>query len=301
MIGYRGYLYSLEYARDRVQGRLATQNASSEPISIVQHADVRRMLLAQKAYVEGALSLCLFGASLLDDVNTHEDPNEAKNAHTLLDLLTPVIKAWSSEYGPKANDLAIQVLGGAGYTRDHPVEQYWRDNRLNPIHEGTNGIQALDLLGRKVWQKNSLGLQLLGKRILQDIRRAEDCGDIKDGERLGTWAKSMNDALLLIQKVTLQLGGDLQQRGVNDTLANATCYLNLVGRVVVAWLWLRQALAAVAGESKSTDRADERSFYQGKLQAAQYFFQWELPQIQQDADLLLSRDDTCFAMQDGWF
>jgi len=296
MIGYRGYLYSLAYARERIQGRLATQSASSEPISIIHHADVRRMLLAQKAYVEGALSLCLFGASLLDDVNTHEDVSEAKNAHTLLDLLTPVIKAWCSEYGPKANDLAIQVLGGAGYTREYPVEQYWRDNRLNPIHEGTNGIQALDLLGRKVWQNNSLGLQLLSKRMLHDIRRGEE-----GSERYRAWAKSLNDALLLIQKVTLQLAGDLQQEGVNETLANASCYLSLVGKVVVAWLWLRQALAADEGLSKVSCAGDDKSFYEGKIQAAQYFFQWELPQIQHDANLLLGRDDTCFAMQDAWF
>jgi len=299
MIGYRGYLYSLEYARDRVQGRHATDSPTSKPISIVQHADVRRMLLAQKAYVEGGLSLCLLGASLLDDYNTQPDPELAKQAHVLLDLLTPVIKSWCSEYGPKANDLAIQILGGAGYTREYPVEQYWRDNRLNPIHEGTNGIQALDLLGRKVWQHKSLGLQLLGQRIGEDVHRAEGLGG-----RCKEWGVSLKEALLLVQKVTMQLGGDLAKMDVNKTLANAGCYLNLVGKVVVSWLWLKQAMAAEVGLAANSDadsNSDDANFYQGKLQAAQYYFKWELSTIQQDADLLLNRDDTCFSMQNDWF
>jgi len=297
MIGYRGYLYSLDYARERVQGRHATDAPDAAPIPIIQHADVRRMLLAQKSYVEGGLSLCLLGASLLDDVNTLEDQEEAKQTHILLDLLTPVIKSWCSEFGPKANDHAIQILGGAGYTREYPVEQYWRDNRLNPIHEGTNGIQALDLLGRKVWQHNSLGLQLLGQRISKDIQYAHDAG-----ERCEAWGNELKEALSLVQKVTMQLGGDLAKEGVEETLANASCYLNIVGKVVVSWLWLKQALAARAGLANLNEaESDEANFYQGKLQAAQYFFKWELPTIQQDANLLFARDNTCFAMQNAWF
>ena len=309
MIGYRGYLYSLEYARARVQGRHATDSATSEPISIIQHADVRRMLLAQKSYVEGGLSLCLFGASLLDDINTLEDAEEVQRSHILLDLLTPVIKSWCSEFGPKANDLAIQILGGAGYTREYPVEQYWRDNRLNPIHEGTNGIQALDLLGRKVWQNNSLGLQLLGQRIGADIQRAASV-EAEAGSRCLLWSKELKESLQLVQKITMQLGGDLAQRsdktsGVDKILANASCYLNIVGKVVVAWLWLRQALAAETGLNKlkiaQVESGEEVNFYQGKLQTAQYFFKWELPSIQQDAALIIERDETCFAMQNEWF
>jgi len=301
VIGYRGYLYSLEYARDRVQGRHATDSPTSPPIPIVQHADVRRMLLAQKSYVEGGFSLCLLGASLLDDINTLDDAAQVEKTQILLDLLTPVIKSWCSEFGPKANDLAIQILGGSGYTREYPVEQFWRDNRLNPIHEGTNGIQALDLLGRKVWQHKSLGLQLLGQRINLDIQRAQALDD----SRCSEWAKDLGKALLSVQKITLQLGGDLAQSGVDKTLANAACYMNIVGKVVVAWLWLQQALAAEAGLAKlgtsATKNNDDSHFYQGKLQATQYFFKWELSSIHQNLTLLTERDDTCFAMQNEWF
>ncbi|WP_250658232.1 acyl-CoA dehydrogenase [Alkalimarinus coralli] len=314
MIGYRGYLYSLEYARERIQGRHTTDAPTSAPVPIIDHADVRRMLLAQKSYVEGGLSLCLFGASLLDDINTLEDKSGVAETQILLDLLTPVIKSWCSEYGTKANDLAIQVLGGAGYTREYPVEQFWRDNRLNPIHEGTNGIQALDLLGRKVWQHKGSGLQLLGKRIQADIEHALSVNQTQtaasnetngDDNRLSEWANELKSALSLVQKVTVQLGGDLADKRVNETLANATCYMNVVGKVVVAWMWLRQANAAREGLIKQGAlkqlNSEESDFYLGKLHAAQYFFNWELPSIQQDLSLLSRRDDTCMAMKSEWF
>ena len=292
MIAYRGYLYSLAYAKDRIQGRLPSQGPQSPAVAIIQHADVRRMLLAQKAYVEGGLSLCLYGASLLDDVHTHPEKEQAGKAQALLDLLTPIIKAWCSEYGPKANDLAIQILGGAGYTREYPVEQYWRDNRLNPIHEGTNGIQALDLMGRKIWQHNSQGLLLLNQVIMADLKRIDP-----SDQCLLNWAGSLQEALKKVQLVTQQVAADMQKISPDQVLANASCYLNMLSKVVVAWLWLRQALAAKAGlaDQQKADQAN-RDFYQGKIQAAQYFFHWELPLMHHDSQLLLDRDSTCFDM-----
>lgn len=162
MIGYRGYQYSLAYAKDRLQGRVAPNLKPEDPAAaIIEHGDVKRMLLAQKAYSEGGISLCLYGSNLIDRINTCGDETQKQELSELLDLLTPVLKAWPSEYGPKANDLGIQVLGGAGYTREYQAEQFWRDNRLNPIHEGTNGIQALDLTFRKLWQQQGLGLKVL--------------------------------------------------------------------------------------------------------------------------------------------
>jgi butyryl-CoA dehydrogenase len=297
MIGYRGYLYSLAYAKERIQGRLPSQGPQSPAVPIIEHGDVKRMLLTQKAYVEGGLSLCLYGASLLDDVHTHPDPAKASEAQALLDLLTPVIKAWCSEYGPKANDLAIQILGGAGYTREYPVEQYWRDNRLNPIHEGTNGIQALDLMGRKIWQNNSQGLVLLTQVISKDLQRVDT-----EDSRLSSWVKALQEALQKVQQVTQQVAADMQKCSPDQVLANASCYLNMLSKVVVAWLWLRQALAARVGltELSETDQYN-RDFYQGKLQAAQYFFHWELPLMHCDAQLLLNRDATCFEMQTACF
>lgn len=298
MIASRGYHYSLGYAKERIQGRPpSSSNPDAPAIAIVEHADVKRMLLAQKAYVEGGLALCLFGTSLLDDVHTLEDTQAATDAHSLLDLLTPIIKSWCAEYGTQSNDLAIQVLGGAGYTREYPVEQYWRDNRLNPIHEGTNGIQALDLLGRKVWQHNSQGLLLLGKRMQETIQAAHS-------DTTQPWAKALAESLQRVQAVTQHLGHSMASLGPDKTLANATCYMNILGKVTVAWLWLQQALAAERGlaqEPPTGSDTPDTAFYRGKLQAAQYYFRWELPTIHVDARLLTDDDDTCATMQQEWF
>jgi len=293
-IGYRGYLHSLEYARDRRQGRHpSNKDPSSEPIPIIEHADVRRMLLAQKSWMEGAFALCMYGARLMDDSHTAPDEQKRHEARQMLDLLTPVIKAWPSEYGPKANDLAIQVYGGAGYTREYPVEQCWRDNRLNPIHEGTNGIQAMDLLGRKVWQGSGEAIQLLFGAIQRDLEAAE-------GEQCQQWAYSLIETLQQAGQVTQVLGKALGQESPEKALANASVYLRLFGHITVAWMWLRQANAATAGLARDPE-GDDAAFYRGKLQAAQYFFHWELPTVAQDLVILRNMDDTCFNMRDEWF
>ncbi|MDY6816216.1 MAG: acyl-CoA dehydrogenase [Pseudomonadota bacterium] len=295
VIGYRGYMHSLEYAKDRLQGRKPSEkNPESPQVPIIEHADVRRMLLAQKAYSEGGLALCLYGARLVDDQNTHPDEQKRLEAGKLLDLLTPVMKAWPSEYGPKANDLAIQVYGGAGYTREYPVEQCWRDNRLNPIHEGTNGIQALDLLGRKIWQDQSHGLQLLMQEMQVDLEAGTT-------DRCQQWALSLSETLQQAVKVTQSLGKSLVGGGNPDNvLANAACYLHLFGHITVAWMWLRQANAA-AKALESASGEDQQNFYNGKLQAARYFFHWELPTVARDLVLLRNQDDTCLNMKAEWF
>jgi len=154
-LGYTGYLKSLDYARSRPQGRPVTARDPDTPqIPIIEHPDVKRMLLAQKSYVEGALALALYCARLVDIGHSAESPDEHDSTTLLLDILTPIVKSWPSQWCLEANNLAIQVHGGYGYTRDYDVEQHYRDNRLNPIHEGTHGIQSLGLLGRKVVQRN---------------------------------------------------------------------------------------------------------------------------------------------------
>ncbi|HEX2212071.1 MAG TPA: acyl-CoA dehydrogenase family protein, partial [Mycobacterium sp.] len=172
-LGYTGYLKSVDYARERPQGRPVTAKDPSAPqVPIIEHADVKRMLLAQKAYVEGGMALLLYCARLVDEEQTAESPEDRDRARLLLEVLTPIAKAWPSQWGPVADDLAIQVHGGYGYTRDYPVEQFYRDNRLNPIHEGTNGIQGLDLLGRKVVMQGGAGLALLAETIGRTTARA---------------------------------------------------------------------------------------------------------------------------------
>jgi butyryl-CoA dehydrogenase len=213
------------------------------------------MLLAQKSYVEGALALVLYCGRLLDEARTAQEPERRDWATLMLDVLTPVTKSWPSQWCLEANSLAIQVHGGYGYTSDFDVEQHYRDNRLNLIHEGTNSIQALDLLGRKVVLQNGLGLAAL----LAEISRGVALAEALSGSEAREWrefAGQVAAAAGRVERVTTSLWG---ANDVEVTLANASTYLDAMGHVVLAWVWLEQAVAAYG---KTGD------FYDGKRQAA---------------------------------
>jgi butyryl-CoA dehydrogenase len=284
-LGYSGYLKSLDYARTRPQGRpVSGKDPASPQVPIVEHPDVRRMLLAQKAYVEGALALVLYCGRLVDEERTAESEQERTTAHLLLDVLTPIAKSWPSQWCLAANDLAIQVHGGYGYTREYDVEQLYRDNRLNPIHEGTHGIQALDLLGRKVVMQGGAGLQLLVDTMAATASRAEQLGG--EPAELAAALRAASDRVVA---VTQHLWGT---GDVDLALANASVYLEAVGHVVVAWIWLEQLLAA---------HGRDGAFYEGKRQAARFFYRWELPRTGPQLDLLHSLDRTTLDMDDACF
>ncbi len=296
MLGMAGYEASLDYARQRPQGRpfLARsasaadgpggKDAAAPQVPIIQHADVKRMLLAQKAYAEGALALELYCARLVDEQHTGE-PAAARDAALLLEVLTPIAKSWPSEWCLEANSLAIQVHGGYGYTRDFPVEQYWRDNRLNMIHEGTHGIQGLDLLGRKVVMDGGAGLKLLATTINATIARAgQVAGLAEHGATLAAALQRLGAAT----KAAWSTGNP------EDALANATPYLQAFGHVVLAWVWLEVALAAQASGQPT-------AFVQGKLQACRYFHAYELPKIDAWLNVVAARSPICREMQDAWF
>ncbi len=290
MLGYTGYLHALDYARNRPQGRHPqAKDPASPQLPIIEHADVKRMLLASKAYVEGAFALNLYCARLIDEERTAEAEDARLNATLLLDILTPIAKSWPSQWCLEANSLAIQVHGGYGYTRDYNVEQFWRDNRLNAIHEGTHGIQGLDLLGRKVIMQNGAAFRAFGEAIEATVRR---CLMTEHAETLrfaGELAKTVQRLVSVTQ--ALYGAGDL-----NKTLANSSVYLEAFGHSVVAWIWLEQSLVAVRNFS-----AVESDFYNGKLQACRYFFLWELPKVGPMLDLLESIDTTALDMEDRWF
>ena len=289
-LGYTGYLHALDYARNRPQGRPPTgKNPATAQVAIIQHADVKRMLLAQKSYVEGALALNLYCARLVDDEKTSDDDSERRDATLLLDILTPIAKSWPSQWCLEANNLAIQVHGGYGYTRDYNVEQFYRDNRLNPIHEGTHGIQGLDLLGRKVVMKDGAAFELLAARMRDTIARCNASPDV-GAKKL---AAALEARLAHLIEVTRILHG---ASDASVTLANATVYLEAFGHIVIAWIWLEQFL--VAGSKTTREEAD---FYQGKFAACRYFFVYELPKVGPMLDLLGSLDTTTLTMQDAWF
>ena len=296
MLGYAGYEYSLEYAKQRPQGRrmgAGGKDHSAPQIPIIEHTDVKRMLMMQKAIAEGGLALGLLCAQLLDDEQTGTG-EEAEKAGLLLELLTPVAKSWPSEWAQEANSLAIQILGGYGYTRDYPVEQYWRDNRLNMIHEGTHGIQGLDLLGRKVVMNGGKALGVLAERISETIQKA---GHI---EGLAGHANALAQAL---QKVGATTKAAWSTGVPEEALANATPFLQAFGHTVLAWVWLELALAAKAAQAVGAwDQSPlGPGFLQGKLATADYFFSYELPKIDAWLGVVSRRDLTCAQAQADWF
>lgn len=282
-LGYAGYLQSLDYAKLRVQGRAVTASGPTDKqVALIDHPDVKRMLLAQKSYVEGALALSLYCAKLVDDDRTGTLA-ERERASLLLDVLTPIVKSWPSQWCLEANSLAIQVLGGYGYTSEFDVEQLYRDNRLNPIHEGTHGIQGLDLLGRKMVMRDGAGLQELAQAITDTVERATTARS-PASQYAAALAGNLNRLVGVTE--TLWAAGDLAV-----TLANSTIYLEAVGHVVLAWIWLEQLLAV-------GDR--EGDFYDGKRAAARYFYLFELPKADAQFDLLAQLDRTTLDTSPNW-
>ena len=294
-LGYEAYLYSLEYARTRRQGRLpGDKDPTAAQVPIIRHPDVRRMLLSQKATVEAALHLVLACARLVDDQETGEDDAARRRATLLLEMLTPIAKAWPSEACQESISNAMQILGGYGFAREYPIEQLWRDNRINPIHEGTNGIQALDLLGRKVRLEHGAAFGALVEAMRASVADATAAGG--DAAALAEPVASAITRLVTTTTALAQAAAGIEPA---RALANASAYLDLTSRTVVAWLWLEQATAAVRALAGAS--ADDRTFYLGKVQAARYWMGWELPRTVALSELLTRMDAVPFEMQDAWF
>ncbi len=289
MLGLAGYYASLDYAKNRPQGRpigAGGKDASQPQVRIIEHTDVKRMLLAQKSYGEGALALAMYCARLVDEQHT-ADAAAADEARLLLEVLTPIAKSWPSEWCLEANSLAIQVHGGYGYTRDFPVEQYWRDNRLNMIHEGAHGIQAMDLLGRKVLMENGRGMQLLAARMQATMARAVPHAT------LAPYADALGKALAKVGAATQAAWAN---GAPTEALANAVPYMQAFGHTVLAWIWLDVACTTLAA-----DAAQAHTATVGRLGAARFFFHYELPKIGAWLSVVQSRDMTCATFPEDAF
>jgi butyryl-CoA dehydrogenase len=289
MLGMAGYEASLEYAKNRPQGRpvaggsqKVVKDAAQAQVRIIEHADIKRMLLAQKSYSEGALALELYCAKLVDEQHTG-DAIAADEARLLLEVLTPIAKSWPSEWCLEANSLAIQIHGGYGYTRDFPVEQYWRDNRLNMIHEGTHGIQGMDLLGRKVLMEEGRGVHLLGARMRETADKAMAFAD------LAADAKALNTALENVISATQMAWSSGQPQ---EALANAVPYLQAFGHLVLAWIWL---------DVSASCRGAQTPAQTGRQAAAKFFYHYELPKIDAWLQVVSNRDMTCANLAEDAF
>ncbi len=293
-IASAAYYASLQYARERPQGRrLTAKDPTQPPVPIIEHADVKRMLLFQRAVVEGSFSLLLQCSLYADQARVLTGEEKEKN-ELLLDLLTPVAKTYPSEMGIPSVSQGLQILGGYGYCDEFPLEQFYRDARIHPIHEGTTGIHGLDLLGRKMIMKGGKAAQLYLREVEQTIAQARKVST------LVPYALRLQEALEKLKEVTARLVQISQEKGPEYFLADATLYLEFFGIIAVAWQWLVQALAAQKALEKELSE-DEHNFYQGKFQTFLYFFHYELPKIEGLARRLKEGDGVTVRMKTELF
>jgi alkylation response protein AidB-like acyl-CoA dehydrogenase len=288
------YYASLDYAKTRRQGRnVAQKDPNLPPIPIIEHADVKRMLLFQRATIEGSLSLLMQCSKYMDYQKVLEG-QEKEKYRLLLEVLTPVAKSYPSEMGVLSISQGLQCLGGSGYCDDYPLEQYYRDCRIHPIHEGTTGIQGMDLLGRKVIMQNGQSFLL----YIGEIQAA--IGTARELKELAGFADELDGALTKLQEVTHKLLTIAQKQGPEVFLADATLYLEFFGIVTIAWQWLLQGIAAQRALNNGAKKSD-LNFYQGKMFTLRYFFGYELPKILGLAKRLMGNDGLTVEMQTQHF
>jgi butyryl-CoA dehydrogenase len=288
------YYASLEYTKERPQGRKPSAKDPTLPqVRIIEHPDVKRMLLFQRSIVEGSLAL-LLQCALYADHKKVLTGEEKEKAALLLALLTPVAKTYPSEMGVLSVSQGLQCLGGYGYCDEFPLEHHFRDARIHPIHEGSTGIQALDLLGRKISMDDGKAYKLYLEEVRKTIRQAVGFNE------LAPYAKGLEDALERLQGTTEHLI-DLSTRESRDLfLADATLYLELFGIISVAWQWLLQAVAIQKALSNHPT-GGEADFYEGKLYAFRYFFSYELPKTGWLAKRLTESDGLTLKMKETFF
>lgn len=293
-VSMAAYQASLQYARERSQGRkVGEKDPLKPPIPIIKHPDVQRMLLTQKAIVEGALSLAMECNRLADLAHVATGADQHRN-WLLLEILTPIVKTYSAEQGNRATSLAIQVLGGYGYTMDFPVQQYYRDLRIMAIYEGTTGIQSLDLLGRKMTMENGEALIQLAQYMGITITAAAASPALQEH------ATMLQSELDRMGKTLQQLGKYAQSGDMERYLADATIFMEMAGYVVIAWQWLKMAVAAQKALDAGDFSAQSKSFYEGKVHTMKFFFRYELPHAAACAKVLLEPGQLTMLEENGW-
>ena len=293
-IASAAYYAALDYAKNRPQGRPVTRkNPTAPQVPIIEHADVKRMLLFQRSVVEGGFSLILQCALYADLIRVSAG-EEKERYQLLLDLLTPVAKTFPSEYGFLATSSAIQCFGGYGYCEDFPVEQYLRDIRIHPIHEGTTGIQAMDLLGRKLVMKNGKAGLLFLEELDHSIQAAHPFPGLAHAVQALTDAKKQ---LETVAGVRFKIAGEGK---IDAFLADAALFLEFFGLIVISWQWLIQGIAAEKALAGKPSRKEEQ-FYRGKLFAMHYFFRYELPRTHGLSVRLMDGDHLTLDMDPEYF
>jgi len=293
--GSRAYLHALDYARERHQGKeLGSPKDAPDQVPIIRHPDVRRMLLWMKSYVEGLRSLVYYVESLFDRIHCSDDPAVQQESDDMIGLLTPIIKSLGSDRGFDICVQAIQIYGGYGYIKEYPVEQLMRDTKIASLYEGTNGIQAMDLLGRKLgWNDGATFMEML-KQMSDIVTQAKGTDATK------AMAGEMENAVKRLGETAATLGKRAASAEFKTAFAHATPFLNAMGDVVMAWmlLWRAQVAATqLAGGAKQKDVA----FYEGQIKTADFFINTVLPVALGSMDSIVKGSKAALEMDEASF
>jgi len=266
------YIHALNYARERVQGRhlLKSMDKNAPAVPIIQHPDVRRMLMSMKADVEGMRSLLYYIGLCFDKLEVARDEAERDKYEGLIELLTPIAKGYVTHRSFEICNLAVQVYGGYGVIREYPVEQLLRDVRVTMIYEGTNGIQAMDFLGRKLGMKGGKPIMDLMDEIQKTIALA------RENQRTAGYADSLGAAVEKLGKTAMHMGSVARSEKVLSAFAFAWPFLEVAGDVLVAWQLLWRAAFAAKNLDNGAKKKDV-AFYEGQVKSAEYYTQAVLP------------------------
>lgn len=280
------YYASLHYAQERPQGRkIEDKDPTKQQTLIINHADVRRMLLLQKAIFEGAMSLGLECLKLVDLHRAAGDHENTADQLLLLELLTPIMKTYPSEMGIQSVSNALQVLGGYGYTMDFDLQQYYRDIRIMSIYEGTTGIQSIDLLGRKMIMQQGRAVQLLIDQMQSTMDQATTY------ETLSPYVKELGNGVISLVEVVTFLKPRAEQGEVERFLADANIFMELASNLVIAWQWLKQGLVAHQQLLKNEADRQKINFYESKIHTMKFYFKYELPKMYANATTLMNNEE----------
>ena len=265
------YLYALDYARQRRQGRALEKMLEKDApqVPIIEHPDIRRLLLGMKAYVEGMRSFAYYVTHCIEQAQLCPDPEKAGFYKHMVDLLTPILKTYNARMGFETCVRAIQVFGGYGYTREYPVEQQARDCKIASIYEGTDGIQAMDLLARKIGMQQGKVFARFVAQIEETLERAA-----KDA-RLAPLAEEMAPVVQRLSQTALHMGQRAMSADFKVAFAHSVPFLEVMGDVVIAWMLLWRA--CVASAALAGKKTKDEAFYEGQIKSAEFFIQCELP------------------------
>jgi len=284
-IASAAYYASLQYANERPQGRKLSsdgkKNVEESQSLIIEHPDVRRMLLLQKAVVEGSMSLVLLAAKYYDLENTAQSKEEKIKYNTLLEMIIPVVKTYPSDAGAYSVNNGLQVLGGYGFCSDFILQQYYRDIRISAIYEGTTGIQSQDLLGRKITMNNGEGLKLLLAEIIKTITKASNYPELKE------YCDSLSEKIKLSEKILQSLMPYALKGDFEKYLADASIFMEFFSLVIVGWNWLE--IAANSHQAlKDENKKYSDIFYKSKIETMKYFFEYEIPKAIGHSEIIMN-------------